>query len=225
MYNSGSGGFMNKYVFTSDYLNCDRGNKISISADGIKFSGRTYPELAPTREILTQFNNNKGCIPIEDNINLFVENYYLEVLSKLDPNTVLKDLGNDPVLITFNNGEEYARFLSSFWLELFTGVMTSEIKYDIENNRTYVNNRPIFLKKLLETVIKRNYSMHGFNCIRAAYLDNLANIIEYDEAMYGSYSCHEPITEEPLMKISELRNKVRDLEDEYNLKERLKMSR
>ena len=40
--------------------------------------------------------------------------------------------------------------------------------------------RPEHLKKILEKVIKKNYNMHGFNNIRAAYLFECANQIEDD---------------------------------------------
>ena len=78
---------MNKRIFTGNYEECKAGNLISISGDRgrkIGFIGKAMPKLAPKKGFWTTFNNNIGKIPKEENIGYYIEEYFKQVLSKVD---------------------------------------------------------------------------------------------------------------------------------------------
>ena len=82
-----------------------------------------------------------------------------------------------------NNKDFCHRHLVAFWLELFLGIKTYEVKADEQNKKLVILDRPEYLKDELEKVIKENYNMAGFNSIRAVYLFHQASELEkiYDE--------------------------------------------
>ena len=96
---------MNKRIFTGNYEECKAGNLISISGDRGKkvgFSGKAITKLAPKRAFWDIWYNNIGKIPEEENIRYYIEEYYKQVLSKVDIEELLKD-EKDPILLCYEN--------------------------------------------------------------------------------------------------------------------------
>ena len=65
----------------------------------------------------------------------------------------------------------------AFWLELFLDIKTYEVK-EVDNYKLKKQERPEYLKEVLENIIKESYNMHGFQSIRAAYLFEGAEKLE-----------------------------------------------
>lgn len=164
---------MKKIIYTSNYNNVKHGNKISISKDKGKdagYEGKTMLSLAPKEDFFRIWKNNRGKISEEENNLYYIKNYYEKVLKKIDPEILLESLPNKSILLCYEDNEDFChRHLVSFWLELFLDINTYEIK-EVENYKVQVKERPECLKDILEKIIKEDYNMHGFNCIRAAYL-------------------------------------------------------
>ena len=78
---------MNKRIFTGNYEECKAGNLISISGDRgrkVGYTGKAITKLAPKRAFWDIWYNNVGKIPEEENIKYYIEEYYKQVLSKVD---------------------------------------------------------------------------------------------------------------------------------------------
>ena len=154
-------------IMTSNYINCISENGISISIDKGKkvgYSGRSLPMFSPTREITSK--------DLED-IKKYVEEYYLNVLSKLDPNEVLSIIPNESILLCYEKNDEIChRHLVAYWFELFLGMTTAEVIENPARETFRKVERPEYLKPILENVIKENYEMNGFDDIKDAYMHN-----------------------------------------------------
>ena len=100
---------MNKRIYTGNYEECKAGNLISISGDRGKkvgFEGKAIPQFAPKKGFWTTFDNNIGKIPEEENIRYYIEEYYKQVLSKVDIKDLLKD-EKDPILLCYEKGQDF----------------------------------------------------------------------------------------------------------------------
>lgn len=85
--------------------------KISVSADrgiGVNFKGICMPALA----------NRNIKLPIKDDeqLYLYIDNYYNSVLKNFDAKDVIKELPNDYVLVDYKNSID--RNIIACWLEL-----------------------------------------------------------------------------------------------------------
>lgn len=148
---------MNKRIFTGNYEECKAGNLISISGDrgkSVGFEGKVIPELAPKREFWKIWRGNIGVIPEEENTRYYIENYYKQVLSKVDIEDLLKD-EKDPILLCYEKGQDFChRHVLAEYIEMTYGVKVHDIKID-ENLNIEENERPKYIRKMLEDVMKK----------------------------------------------------------------------
>lgn len=91
---------------------------------------RFYPDLAPKREWwkewLLKFKDN----PNSPESQAWYEQKYKEtVLDKLDPKTVLKELGDNAVMLCYEKPEDFChRHLIADWLSTNTDAKVSEVQ-------------------------------------------------------------------------------------------------
>lgn len=82
-------------ISTSSYKNFETGmyRCCSISGDRGKtagYEGYSYSALAPKHEFWQVWHDNIGKISEEENTRYYIEEYYKQVLSKLDPEKVYR---------------------------------------------------------------------------------------------------------------------------------------
>ena len=146
---------MNNRIFTGNYEECKVGNLISISGDrgkSVGFKGKAIPKLAPKRAFWNIWHDNIGKIPEEENNRYYIEQYYKQVLSKVDIEELLKD-EKDPILLCFEKGQEFChRHVLAEYIEMTYGIKVRDIKID-ENLNIEENKRPEYIKKILKDVI------------------------------------------------------------------------
>lgn len=112
----------------------------------------------------------KGKMENEQQVREYVRNYYVNTLSKLEPQNVYDDLKYD-CLVTFDDGEFSHGYLVSAWLELFLEVEVPCVKDDILYVKEIKDNKPKWVMDILEDEIKKTIdNMKGFNSVRALYL-------------------------------------------------------
>ena len=126
-------------ICTSSYNNfhTDFYDGCSISGDRgkiVNYNGRHYSKLAPKLSFWTTWHNNINKVPIEENNKYYILEYYKQVLSKLNPEDVYRDLDNSVLLCYEPNDDFCHRHIVSAWFELFLGITVSEVK--IEKNTT-----------------------------------------------------------------------------------------
>ena len=148
---------MNTRVFTGNYEECKAGNLISISGDRgrkVGFVGKAMPKLAPKKGFWTTFNNNIGKIPEEENIRYYIEEYFKQVLSKVDIEELLKD-EKDPILLCYEKGQDFChRHVLAEYIEIMYGIEVRDIKVD-EKLNIEENRRPGYIRTILEDVISK----------------------------------------------------------------------
>ncbi len=164
-------------ISTSCYKNCesDKYRLVSISGDrgvGAGFNGRCYPALAPKKDFWQKWHDNIGVIPDEENNRYYVEEYYKQVLSKLDPEQVYRELDYS-ILVCYEGEEEFChRHIVAAWFSLLLGdtiqpVSEIAIKgYQV----TKLSDSSASVRDMLEDVIRFNERMCGFTSVRARYL-------------------------------------------------------
>ena len=170
-------------IMTSNYKNCTSENGISISGDRgkkVNFSGNCLPLFAPKKDFWQVWHDNIGKISEEENTRYYVEEYYKQVLSKLDPTEVLDIIPDGSILLCYEENSDFChRHLVAFWFELFLGITTSEVYENPVRETTRRLERPEYLKPLLEDVIKENYDMNGYESINDAYLNKKSKVKKY----------------------------------------------
>ena len=163
----------------------------------VNYHGYGYPKLAPKLSFWKIWHDNIGKISEEENNKYYVEEYWNQVLSKLDPEQVYKELDNSILLCYETNTEFCHRHIVAAWFELLLGVEIPEAKakdYEIEYNI----ERPEYIKEYLEEVIKKGRNMRGFKSLRALYLfekgeklEILADELEFKtKKNYDNYRQH-----------------------------------
>jgi uncharacterized protein YeaO (DUF488 family) len=86
------------------------------------WTGRVYEPLAPSWCLVKEAKS--GAIDEEE----YTRRYHAEVLSKLDPARVYADLGDDAILLCWENSGAFChRRLVAEWLEEKLGVPVSEV--------------------------------------------------------------------------------------------------
>ena len=161
-----------KEIYTGSKENCKEGNLILINESSDDSKYRVIDKLNFNEELVESLPDiDSG---MQEIIKSFYcsELYYNKVLKYIDPIELLEELGDNPILVSSKESKEFDyRHLVALYLELFLGIKSKEILID-ENGNIKNIPRPDYLKSMLESVIKRNYPMKGFDNIKDAYSYN-----------------------------------------------------
>lgn len=205
-------------ISTSSYKNwnSDKYRTYSISGDrgrDASYIGDCYLDLAPRKKFWRVWKDNRGKISDEENNRFYVQEYWNQVLSKLDPEKVYRELDNSVLLCYEDNDLFCHRHIVAYWFEILLGVDVFEEKandYDIE-----IVDRPEYIKQYLEDAMRNNRNLRGFNSLRALYLfekgeelEQLANDLDENDSKcldYKQRACY-------------LRCDADEVENEYNTK-------
>ena len=161
-----------KEIYTGSKENCKEGKLILINESSDDSKYRVIDKLNFNEELAESLPDiDSG---MQEIIKSFYcsELYYNKVLKYIDPIELLEELGDNPILVSSKESKEFDyRHLVALYLELFLGIKSKEILID-ENGNIKNIPRPDYLKSMLESVIKRNYPMNGFDNIKDAYSYN-----------------------------------------------------
>lgn len=139
-------------IFTGNYENCKIGDLVSISGNkgkSVNFTGNAYTKLAPKKEFWKTWHDNIGKISEEENNKFYMQEFYKQVLLKLNPEEVLRDLekfGKNVILLCYEENQDFChRHLVATWLEKEMQIKVEEISIDedmnieiLERNQKYV---------------------------------------------------------------------------------------
>ena len=187
-------------ISTSSYKGFDTElySRYSISGDcgkSVGYEGKCYSALAPKKEFWKTWHDNIGKISEEENTRYYIEEYYKQVLSKLDPDTVYKELCYS-TLLCYEDSEEFChRHVVAAWFNLLLGDSIKpvvEIKL-VDGKISEVEDCSSRYEEILEDVIRRNERMCGFTSVRARYLfdkgEQLEAIADEKEASNPDVCC------------------------------------
>ena len=142
-------------IFTGSYDACKKGNLISISGDLGKrasFTGKSIKEFAPKRKFWDVWHNNIGKISEEDNTRYYIEEYYKQVLSKIDVMELLK-YEQKPVLLCYEKSSEFChRHVLAEYINIVYGIEVKEVEID-EKFNIIEKYRPQNIRKILQSII------------------------------------------------------------------------
>lgn len=148
---------MNKRIFTGSYEKCKVGNLISISGDrgkSVGFRGKALPQLAPKLNFWKIWHNNIGEIPEYENTKYYIEEYYKQVLSKIDIKELLKN-EKDPILLCYEESEDFChRHIVAEFIEIKYGLHVQEIEIS-ETLQIIQKERPQNLRNILEEILEK----------------------------------------------------------------------
>jgi hypothetical protein len=159
-------------ISTSSYNDFQSDKYITYSISGNRgkdanYQGKCYPKLAPKLSFWKIWHDNIGKVSEEENNKYYVQEYFNQVLSKLDPEEVYRELDNSILLCYEPNTEFCHRHIVAAWFEILLGVKVPEVKskdYQIEEI-----DRPNYIKQYLEEAMRLK-NMRGFKSLRALYL-------------------------------------------------------
>ena len=124
---------MKTRIFTGCYKNCKSGNLISISGDRgktVNFQGKVLSCLAPKRDFWQIWHDNIGKIPEEENTKYYIEEYYNQVLSKVDFEALFEK-EEEVILLCYEESNKFChRHILAAYLELKYGILVPEIAID-----------------------------------------------------------------------------------------------
>jgi len=202
-------------MWTSNYKNFGDSKlyiPVSISEDcgrSVGYNGECYPQLAPKMSFGKVWHDNVGILSEEEINRYYIEEYYKQVLSKLNPDKIYNKFSNS-ILLSFEEYDKFChRHIVAEWLNLMLDVNIPEV---VSNGSTIeFVKRPAYIKNILREVIRENMNMHGFNSVRAAYLYNKGIKIEeeFDNNLCGNHDCISVVSEY-------YKNKAIIIEEEYN---------
>lgn len=170
---------------------------VSISGDRGKkasYSGDYFRPLMPKKEFFNIWHNNIGKISEVDNTKFYIKEYYDKVLSKLDPECILKELKGKILLCYEDNASFCHRHIVAYWIELLTGKAILEIQV-LANGKIKRVERPKYLKDIVEEVLRDAMNVSPNKSLESAYLiqkaENLENCsikaIDDDDMGYSSH--------------------------------------
>ncbi|MBR2725640.1 hypothetical protein IKE97_03355 [Candidatus Saccharibacteria bacterium] len=101
------------------------------------------------------WHNNIGQISDRANNEFYIEQYWEEVLSHLNANTIYEKFDNPyipTILLCYESHGFCHRHIASAWLELETGIKVPEIKFG-KNGRIEIADRPWWIKEYLQHIM------------------------------------------------------------------------
>lgn len=152
------------------YWQSDKYTTYSISldhGDQVDYQGNCFSTLAPKLSFWKEWYMNKNIkrMSEEENNRYYVEQYYKQVLSKLDPLEIYQTLDNS-ILLSYD--DDIDRHIVAAWFEILLDIKVPEQK--AFDDKVEEVERPKYIKEYLEDVIRKNRNMRGFNSLRALYL-------------------------------------------------------
>ena len=152
---------MNSNLYATCSISGNRGKDVD-------YKGKCYPKLAPKLSFWKVWHDNIGKISEEENNRYYVEEYWNQVLSKLDPEEVYRELDGSVLLCYEDNDKFCHRHIVAAWLEILLGKNVPEVKVDFY---TVTNiKKPKYIKEYLDYAMRKNKNMRGFTSLRAVYL-------------------------------------------------------
>ena len=143
----------------------------SISGEHSKnevYQGRSVPELFPKESFEKQWQKNLKNVSKEENERFYVQEYWEQVLSKLDPESMYRELDYSILLCNEQNSEFCHRHIVAAWFEILLGVKVPEmIASGVHTSQV---PRPEYIKGYLEDAMRLNRNMRGFTSLRALHL-------------------------------------------------------
>lgn len=110
-------------MYTS-YFEKVKNNPKAVSIAGrapVWFTGRQYKKLAPKYWFFKRYKE-------DGDVDFYIEQYYREVLSKLNAQDVYDDLGEDSIVVCWEQPEEFChRYLVSSWFKVELGIEIPEL--------------------------------------------------------------------------------------------------
>lgn len=144
-------------IYTGKYENCKSGNLISISGDRGKkvgFQGKVLPVLAPKKDFWIVWEENIGKIDEYENTKYYINEYYKQVLIKINIEDLLKE--ENPILLCYEDSDKFChRHILAEYIELKYGIKVQEIEIDEKGNIT-PKKRPKYIREMLLEVIQEN---------------------------------------------------------------------
>lgn len=168
-------------IYTSSHSNFKLDNQRTVAISGNRgkdagYVGECYPDLAPKLSFWKTWHDNIGIIPEEENNKYYIEEYYKQVLSKLNIDKVYNDL-DGAVLLCYENYNEFChRHIVAAWFELVLDRVIPEII--INDKITDVVEAPLYIKDYLQEIMINNLDMKGFSSLNALYLYNKGKELE-----------------------------------------------
>ena len=92
------------------------------------YRGLCYPALAPKISFWRIWHSGIGIVPECENTKYYIIEYWNQVLSKLNPEEVYKELDGSILLCYEPNGQFCHRHLVAAWLEITLGVEVPEAR-------------------------------------------------------------------------------------------------
>lgn len=176
------------------------------------YQGKCYPKLAPKLSFWKIWHDNIGIISEEENVKYYIKEYWKQVLSKLNPEEVYRELDNSILLCYESNIEFCHRHIVAAWFEIILGIKVPEVK--IIDGKIVQVERPKYVKQYLEEIMKCNMNMRGFNSLRALYLFEKGEKLESeaDKLEEKTGECHDSYRQAACF----LRCEADMVEEEYN---------
>lgn len=147
---------------------------------------KSYPALEPKYMFWKKWKQNIENLSKEENDKHYVEQYYEQVLSKLDPEKVYNEIGveekfDGSILIC---DDEITRHVVAAWFHLLLGIEVSDCGV-IQNIGRFVFDKcsapGMYAEKIetyLEAVMREKCDMKGFHSLRALYLFERGEALE-----------------------------------------------
>ena len=132
------------------------------------YQGKCYSALAPKLSFWKIWHDNIGKVSEEENNRYYVQEYWNQVLSKLDPEQVYRELDYSILLCYEPNTEFCHRHIVAAWFEILLGVKVPEER--AKDYQTEEVDRPEYIKQYLDDAMRLNRNMRGFKSLRALYL-------------------------------------------------------
>ena len=151
-------------IYTSSHNKCKSNRFVTVAISGNRgkdanYQGKCYPKLAHKFSFWKIWHENIGKIPEMENNKFYIEEYWKQVLSKLDPEEVYKELDNSILLCYEPNFAFCHRHIVSAWLEITLGIEVLEVS--IVNENIKIENRPNYIKSILEEImLKKSLKLH-----------------------------------------------------------------
>ena len=146
-------------ISTSSHNACKNSRIKTVAISGNRgkdanYVGECFPLLAPKLGFWKIWHENIGLISEDENNRYYVEEYYKQVLSKLNPQEVYEKLDNSVLLCYEDNDKFCHRHIVAEWFQITLGVVVPEVK--INGNDIEVVDRPEYIGEYLKDIMEKD---------------------------------------------------------------------